>query len=100
MPTRTQERLVTLAQPVTLANADNPLPTGTYRVVSEEESIEGLSFLAYRSTYRAIAVPLNDRGTANANPHQPASEEMIPISVEELERILELDRQAKDFPRG
>lgn len=100
MPTRTQERLVTIRQPFELANADKPLPKGTYRIVSEEESIEGLSFLAYRSTYRAIAVPLHDRGVASADPRGSASEELIPISLEELDRILEMDRRAESCTPG
>lgn len=100
MSTRTQERLVTIRQPFKLANADKSLPTGTYRIVSEEESIEGLSFLAYRSTYRAIVVPLHERGAASADPWRSASEEVIPISLEEMDRILELDRQAEGSVPG
>lgn len=92
MSTRTQERIVTFRHPFTLSNADRPLPCGTYRIVSEEESIEGLSFLAYRSTYRAIAVSLDAHGVASAVPGGSASEEMIPVSLEELDRVLELDR--------
>jgi hypothetical protein len=39
------------------------VPPGTYRVDTEEEQIEGLSFRAYRRLATFIQVPMTGRGT-------------------------------------
>lgn len=92
MTTRTQERIVRFRHSFRLANSDRPLPPGEYRVVSEEEPIGGLSFLAYRTTFRSIVVPLRKESAAPADRDDTSSVEMIPLSLEELERALEQDR--------
>ncbi len=44
MTTRTNARIVTFARPFLLKGIDRELPAGDYRVVTDEELIEGLSF--------------------------------------------------------
>jgi len=44
MTTRTNGRILTFAHPFLLKGVDRELPAGDYRVVTDEELIEGLSF--------------------------------------------------------
>ena len=44
MTTRTTSKIVTFARPFTLKGVDRILPPGEYRVVTDEELIEELSF--------------------------------------------------------
>jgi hypothetical protein len=57
MPDRSSETLVTFRRPFRLASFDAPQPAGTYRVVTDEEEILGLSFQAYRRTATVLHVP-------------------------------------------
>jgi hypothetical protein len=50
MTIRTHETTVTFRKPFKLRAFDTPQPAGTYRLVTEEEQILGLSFLAYQRT--------------------------------------------------
>jgi hypothetical protein len=45
MAVRTTETTVTFRHPFTLTSLDGPQPAGTYRLVTDEEEILGLSFL-------------------------------------------------------
>ena len=66
---RTTTTTVTFRRPFSLPGADRMVPAGDYRVVTDEELIEGLSFPAYHRVSTAIFVP----GT------QPGSWEMLPL---------------------
>jgi hypothetical protein len=57
MTTRTTSKTVTFHQPICLKGVDRLLPPANYRVVMDEELIEGLSFPAYRRVWTAIFVP-------------------------------------------
>ncbi len=57
MATRTTETTVTFRRPFTLASLDRPQPAGTYRLVTDEEEILGLSFLAFQRTATMLHVP-------------------------------------------
>ena len=57
MTTRTTSRTVTFHRPFYLKGVDRLLPPANYRVVTDEELIEGLSFPAYRRVWTAIFVP-------------------------------------------
>src|SRR6516162_1464444 len=57
MTTRTNGRIVTFAHPFLLKGVDRELPAGDYRVVTDEELIEGLSFPVYRRVSTMIFVP-------------------------------------------
>ena len=50
MSTRTTETTVTFRRPFTLLSVEGAQPAGTYRLVTEEEQIPGLSFVAFRRT--------------------------------------------------
>jgi hypothetical protein len=57
MTTRTHRKLVTFAQPFLLRAIDAVVPAGVYNVDTDEELIDGLSFLAYRRTATWIHLP-------------------------------------------
>jgi hypothetical protein len=57
MTMRTTTRTVTLHRPFHLKGVDRLLPPANYRVVTDEELIEGLSFPAYRRASTVIFVP-------------------------------------------
>jgi hypothetical protein len=57
MMTRTTNKTVTFHRPFWLNGVDRLLPPADYRVMTDEELIEGLSFPAYRKISTAIFVP-------------------------------------------
>jgi len=57
MTMRTTTRTVTFHRPFHLKGVDRLLPPANYRVITDEELIEGLSFPAYRRISTAIFVP-------------------------------------------
>jgi hypothetical protein len=57
MTLRTSSKTVTFRQPFLLKGVDRLLPAADYRVVTDEELIEGLSFPAYRRISTANFVP-------------------------------------------
>ena len=57
MTMRTTNKTVTFHRPFRLKGVDGVLPPADYRVVTDEEIIEGLSFVAYRRVATGIFVP-------------------------------------------
>ena len=57
MTMRTIRRTITFLRPFYLKGVDRLLPPADYRVVTDEELIEGLSFSAYHRVSTAIFVP-------------------------------------------
>lgn len=57
MTMRTTETMITFHRPFCLRGVDRELPPADYRVVTDEELIEGLSFAAYRRVSTVIFVP-------------------------------------------
>jgi hypothetical protein len=57
MTMRTINKTVTFHRPFCLKGVDRLLPPADYRVMIDEELIEGLSFPAYRRVSTAIFVP-------------------------------------------
>lgn len=55
---RTTRETVTFERPFYVTALDDPLPAGAYVVETDEELIEGLSFLAYRRVGTTLFVPL------------------------------------------
>jgi hypothetical protein len=55
--TRTREETFTFVEPFSLKGIDRVLPPGAYRVVTDEELVEGLSFPVYRRIATMIFVP-------------------------------------------
>jgi hypothetical protein len=74
MNTRTTNKTVTFARPFLLKGIDRILGAGDYRIVTDEELIEGLSFPAYRRISTMIFVPAQNA----------SSVEMVAIDPQEL----------------
>jgi hypothetical protein len=53
----TRNETVSFSKPFLLKGVDRILPAGNYRVVTDEELIEGISFPAYRRVSTMIFVP-------------------------------------------
>jgi hypothetical protein len=81
MPTRTTSKMVTFAHPFTLKGVDRLLPAGNYRVVTDEELIEDLSFSVYRRVSTMIFVPAKSA----------SSVEMVAIDPQDLQAAQERD---------
>jgi hypothetical protein len=72
MDLRTTSRTITFAKPFSLVGLDEAQPAGTYTVQTDEEPIEGLSFLAYRRVATVIFLPLHgETGSFQAIPVTP-----------------------------
>ena len=85
MTTRTRERTVSFRNSFLLKGVDRPLPAGDYRVTTDEELIESLSFPVYRRVVTMIFVP------AQA---QRGAIEMVTIDPTDLEAALRHDATA------
>jgi hypothetical protein len=84
MPTRTRSKTVTFGRPFWLKGVDRTLPAGEYRVVTDEELIEGLSFPVYRRVATMILVPAA----------QPSSVEMVTVDPADLKVAEDRDAAA------
>jgi hypothetical protein len=62
---RTTRETVTFNRPFTLAALDAVQPAGSYTVETDEELLEGLSFLAYRRVATTIYLPLHPGGAGS-----------------------------------
>ena len=74
---RTLNKTVVFTRPFLLKGVDRILPAGDYRVVTDEELIEGLSFPVYRRISTMIFVP--------AQSHPASSVEMVIIDPIDLQ---------------
>jgi hypothetical protein len=77
MSTRSIERTVTFRRPFRLSAADDVLPAGQYRVITEQEPIEGLSFTAWQRVRTLLFLP------ANSPPGM--ARQVVPVDPNELE---------------
>jgi hypothetical protein len=57
MIARSLSKTVVFNRPFLLKGVDRTLPAGSYRVVTDEELIDGISFPAYRRVATMIFVP-------------------------------------------
>jgi hypothetical protein len=78
---RTTSKVVPFALPFTLKGVDRLLPAGNYRVVTDEELIEELSFPVYRRVSTRIFVPGKSA----------SSVEMVVIDPQDLQAAQERD---------
>jgi hypothetical protein len=85
MTIRSRREAVTFKHPFRIRGIDRLLPAGTYEVITDEESIEGLSFAAFRRVATMILVP----GAASA-----ATVEMISIGSVDLADAQRIDASA------
>jgi hypothetical protein len=83
MTTRTSSKTVTFAHPFLLKGVDRSLPAGDYKVATDEELIQELSFPVYRRVATMIFVP--------AESHQASSVEMVAIDPRDLQEAHDCD---------
>jgi hypothetical protein len=83
MTTRTTTHIMTFRQAFVLAGIDGPLPPGDYRVDTDEELIDGLSFLAWKRVATIVHLP--------AQSHPALRRERIVIDPEDLQRAQDRD---------
>ena len=57
MTIRTNEKTVRFVRPFSLKGVERSFPAGAYRVITDEELIDGISLLAYRRVSTMILVP-------------------------------------------
>lgn len=86
MPVRTTETKVTFKHPFRLRSIDGLQPAGTYRLETDEEELQGLSFTAFRRTATLLHLPAI---SACAHAH-----EIVSIDPAELAAALEADGAA------
>ena len=85
MTTRTTQTIVRFSSAFLLPGFDAPQPAGEYRVDQDEESIDGLSRLAWRRIAVFIHLP--------AIALQVPTQQMVPINPADLDAALEKDHQ-------
>lgn len=83
MSTRTTEASVTFCRPFTLTALDGLQPAGTYRLVTDEEQIPGLSFVAFRRLATLLHLP--------ADPAPGATRQVVNVDPAELAAALAAD---------
>jgi hypothetical protein len=64
MTMRTSNKTVTFARPFLLKGVDRTLAAGAYRVVTDEELVEELSFPVYRRVATMIFVPADTHASS------------------------------------
>lgn len=62
MAERTRREQVSFLHPFSLDDTDGQLEPGTYTIETVEESIDGLSFVAYRRVSTTVALPSRQFG--------------------------------------
>jgi hypothetical protein len=60
MTIRSRREIVTFKHPFRICGIERLLPAGAYKVITDEEMIEGLTFSAYRRLATMIVVPAED----------------------------------------
>jgi hypothetical protein len=83
MIARSLSKDVVFNRPFLLKGIDRILPAGSYRVVTDEELIEGISFPVYRRVATMIFVPALTYGTSSI--------EMVTIDPLDLQAALDRD---------
>jgi hypothetical protein len=88
MTIRSRREIVTFRRPFRIRGLDRLLPAGAYEVVTDEESIEGLSFESFRRVATLIKVPVEGR--------RGLAMEVISIGSVDLADAQRLDASASD----
>lgn len=92
MTMRTHSNTVVFSHSFELKGIDRILPPGDYRVMTDEELIEGLSFPVYRRVSTMIFVP--------AQSHQASSIEMVAIDPRDLQAAQDRDSTMQQAPEA
>jgi len=88
MTIRSRREVVNFKNPFRIRGIDRLLPEGAYEVVTDEETIEGLSFAVYRRVATMIIVPVEgSRG---------AAVEMVSIGSVDLADAQRIDASVSD----
>jgi hypothetical protein len=80
---RSLSKTVVFNRPFLLKGIDRTLPAGSYRIVTDEELIEEISFPVYRRVATMIFVPAPTQGKSSI--------EMVTIDPVDLEAALDRD---------
>lgn len=88
MTSRSSAKEAVFRKPFTLNGIDGVLPAGSYRVVTDEELIEGVSFPVFRRVATMIFVP--------ARHGRSSSIEMVNIDPRDLDAALAKDAAGDD----
>lgn len=86
MTTRSTQTVVRFSSAFLLPGFDAPQPAGEYRVDQDEESIDGLSRLAWRRIAAFIHLP--------AIAMRVPTQQMVPINPADLDAALEKDQKS------
>ena len=89
MNTRTTTKTVTFKMPFMLAELDKLQPAGDYIVETQEEPLQGVSFLAYRRTQTQIC--LHPR---------PGTTQKLTVDPQNLAAALRRDQAMASMPKG
>jgi hypothetical protein len=90
MSIRTRAKTVIFSRPFSLKGVDRVLPAGDYRVLTDEELVEGVSFPVYRRVSTMIFLP--------AQFHRPGSVELVTIDPLDLRAAEERDAETHQLP--
>jgi hypothetical protein len=77
MSIRSIERTLSFRRPFSLSAVDEPIPSGRYRVITEQGPKEGLSFAAWQRVRTLLFLP------ANSLPGK--ARQVVPVDPNELE---------------
>lgn len=92
MTPRSHSKSVVFGHPFELKGVGRIVPAGDYRVVTDEELIEELSFPVYRRISTMIFLPGQGR--------EASSLEMVTIDPRDLEAAQDRDRATNQLPAG
>ena len=90
MSIRTRGKTVIFSRPFSLKGVDRVLPAGDYRVLTDEELVEGVSFPVYRRVSTMIFLP--------AQFHRSGSVELVTIDPLDLRAAEERDAETHQLP--
>jgi len=85
MTERTPASEITFSHPFILGSLIVPLDAGTYRLIVDEELIEGLSFPAYRRTGTHLEIP--------AVGVEIGTRQLLQVPLQELEAAMQRDAE-------
>lgn len=90
MTIRTSKETVTFERPFVLCGFDEVLPAGTYRVETDEELLDGISFPAYRRLSTFIYL--------HPKPGHAGRAQTLTIDPSELDAALKRDQASAEIP--
>jgi hypothetical protein len=85
MTIRTSSKTVSFARPFLLKGIDRVLAAGQYKVITDEELIEELSFPVYRRVVTMIFVPADSQNSSSV--------EMVAIDPRDLQDAQDRDAE-------